>query len=159
MKLIVCHSALINGTAGLLISLITCSETAVPIRTGSISLYFPDCLFGEDRSRYTVWCETRDYVRKISTWGGKWFKSSAMISSSQSVWSVRFTARMEMVTWHHRIINTWSNVINEVSKLSGLKLIFDAFFTNITRYSKKYLKSACTCFWFTNIINPTWRGY
>ena len=44
--------------AGLLISLITCSETAVPIRIGSISLYFPDCMFGEDRSRLTVGCET-----------------------------------------------------------------------------------------------------
>ena len=44
------HSALTNGTAGLLISLITCSEIAVPIRIGSISLYFPDCMFGEDRS-------------------------------------------------------------------------------------------------------------
>ena len=38
-----------NGTAGLLISLITCPEMAVPIRIGSISLYFPDCMFGEDR--------------------------------------------------------------------------------------------------------------
>ena len=51
MKIIVCHSALTNGTAGLLISLITCSETAVPTRIGSFSLYFPDCMFGEDRSR------------------------------------------------------------------------------------------------------------
>ena len=51
MKIIGCHSALTNGTAGLLISLMTVSETAVPIRIGSISLYFPDCLFGEDRRR------------------------------------------------------------------------------------------------------------
>ena len=50
-KIIVRHSALTNGTAGLLISLITCSETALPIRLGSISLYFPDCMFGEDRNR------------------------------------------------------------------------------------------------------------
>ena len=57
-KIIVRHSALTNGTAGLLISLITCSETAVPIRIGSISLYLPDCMFGEDRSQFTVWCET-----------------------------------------------------------------------------------------------------
>ena len=39
------------GTAGLIISLLTCLETAVPIRIGSISLYFLDCLFGEDRRR------------------------------------------------------------------------------------------------------------
>ena len=58
-EIIVRHSTLTNGTAGLLISLITCSETAVPIRIGSISLYFPDCMFGEDRSRLTVGCETR----------------------------------------------------------------------------------------------------
>ena len=57
-KKIVRHSALTNGTAGLLISLITCQETAVPIRIWSISLYFPDCMFGEDRSRLAVWCET-----------------------------------------------------------------------------------------------------
>ena len=57
-EIIVRHSTLTNGTAGLLISLITCSETAVPIRIGSISLYFPDCMFGEDRSRLTVGCET-----------------------------------------------------------------------------------------------------
>ena len=31
---IVRHSTLTNGTAGLVISLITCSETAVPIRMG-----------------------------------------------------------------------------------------------------------------------------
>ena len=43
------HSTLTNGTGGLIISLMACSETAVPIRIGSISLYFPDCLFGEDR--------------------------------------------------------------------------------------------------------------
>ena len=49
MKIIVCHSALTNGTAGFLISPMTCSETAVPIRIGSIPLYFPDRLFGEDR--------------------------------------------------------------------------------------------------------------
>ena len=54
---IVRHCTLTNGTAGLVISLITCSETAVPIRT-SISLFFPDCMFGEDRSRLTVGCET-----------------------------------------------------------------------------------------------------
>ena len=47
-EIIVRHSTLTNGTAGLFISLITCSETAVPIRIGSISLYFPDCMFGED---------------------------------------------------------------------------------------------------------------
>ena len=41
-EIIVRHSTLTNGTAGLLISLITCLETAVPIRIGSISLYFPD---------------------------------------------------------------------------------------------------------------------
>ena len=58
-EIIVRHSTLTNGTAGLLISLITCSETAVPIRIGSISLYFPDCMFGEDRSRLTVGCETK----------------------------------------------------------------------------------------------------
>ena len=58
-KIIVRHSALTNGTAGLLISLITCSETTVPIRIGSISLYFPVCMLGEDRSRLTVWCETK----------------------------------------------------------------------------------------------------
>ena len=57
--IIVRHNTLTNGTAGLLISLITCSETAVPIRIGSISLYFPDCMFGEDRSRLTVGCETK----------------------------------------------------------------------------------------------------
>ena len=51
MQIIICHSALTNGTVGLLISLITCSETAVPIRIGSVSLYFPDVLFGEDRRR------------------------------------------------------------------------------------------------------------
>ena len=45
MKTVVLHSALINGTAGLTISLMTCSETALPIRIGSISL------FGEDRRR------------------------------------------------------------------------------------------------------------
>ena len=43
-EIIVRHSTLTNGTADLLISLITCSETAVPIRIGSISLYFPDCI-------------------------------------------------------------------------------------------------------------------
>ena len=59
-KIIVRHSPLTNDTAGLLISLITCSETAVHIRIGSISLYFPDCMFGEDRSRqYSV---VRDYL-------------------------------------------------------------------------------------------------
>ena len=58
-EIIVRHSTLTNGTAGLLISLITCSETAVPIRIGSISLYFPDCMFGEDRSRLTVGCKTK----------------------------------------------------------------------------------------------------
>ena len=57
-EIIVRHSTLTNGTAGLLISLITCSETVVPIRIGSILLYFPDCMFGEDRSRLTVGCET-----------------------------------------------------------------------------------------------------
>ena len=57
-KIIVRHSALTNGIVGLLISLITCSETAVPIRIGSISLYFPDCMFGEDRSQLTIWYET-----------------------------------------------------------------------------------------------------
>ena len=57
-EIIARHSTLINGTAGLLISLIMCSETSVPIRIGSISLYFPDCMFGEDRSRLTVGCET-----------------------------------------------------------------------------------------------------
>ena len=57
-KIIVRHSALTNGTAGLLISLITYLETPVPIRIESISLYFPDCMFGGDRSRLTVWCET-----------------------------------------------------------------------------------------------------
>ena len=59
-KIIVRHSALTNGTAGLLISLITCLETAVPIRIWSISLYFPDCMFGKDRSRLAVWCETKN---------------------------------------------------------------------------------------------------
>ena len=49
MKTIVRHSTLTNGTAVLIISLMTCSETAVPIRIGSILWYFPDCLFGEDR--------------------------------------------------------------------------------------------------------------
>ena len=43
-----------SGTAGLLISLIKCSETSVPIRIGSFSLYFPGCMFGEDRSRYSL---------------------------------------------------------------------------------------------------------
>ena len=52
----VCHSALTNGTAGMLIFLITCSETAVPIRIGSISLYFPDCS-ARIGAGYTVWCE------------------------------------------------------------------------------------------------------
>ena len=46
-EIIICQSTFTNGTAGLLISLMTCSEMAVPIRIGSISLYFPDCLFGE----------------------------------------------------------------------------------------------------------------
>ena len=60
-KIIVRHSTLTNGTAGLLISLITCSETAVPIRIGSISLYFPDCMFGEDRSlQFTAYSRVRD---------------------------------------------------------------------------------------------------
>ena len=65
-EIIVRHSTLTNGTAGLLISLITCSETAVPIRIGSISLYFPDRMFGEDRSRLTVGCETKRNVVWIS---------------------------------------------------------------------------------------------
>ena len=47
-EIIGCHSALTNGTAGLLISLGTCRVTAVPIKIGSISWDFPDCLFGED---------------------------------------------------------------------------------------------------------------
>ena len=51
MKTIVRHSALTNSTAVLIISLMTCSETALPIKIWSISLYFPDCLFGEDRRR------------------------------------------------------------------------------------------------------------
>ena len=64
------HSTLTNGTAGLLISLITCSETAVPIRIGSISLYFPDCMFGEDRSRLTVGCEIKKtWVPLPNLWG------------------------------------------------------------------------------------------
>ena len=63
-EIIVRHSTLTNGTAGLLISLITCSETAVPIRIGSISLYFPDCMFGEDRNRLTGGYETTPVVRK-----------------------------------------------------------------------------------------------
>ena len=48
-EIIVRHSTLTNGTAGLLISLITCSETTVPIRIGSrdapISPWLPitDC--------------------------------------------------------------------------------------------------------------------
>ena len=58
-EIIIRHSTLTNGIAGLLISLITCSETAVPIRIGSISLYFPDCMFGEDRSQLTVGRETK----------------------------------------------------------------------------------------------------
>ena len=37
--------------------------------------------------------------KKISTWGDKWFKSSTIILS-QSVWSIRFTATMEMGTFH-----------------------------------------------------------
>ena len=37
--------------------------------------------------------------KKISTWGDKWFKSSTIISS-QSVWSIRFTATMEMGTFN-----------------------------------------------------------
>ena len=61
-KIIVRHSALTNGKAGLLISLITCLETAVPIRIGSILLYFPDCVFGKDRSRLAVWCGTNQNI-------------------------------------------------------------------------------------------------
>ena len=41
------HSTLTNGAAGLIIYLMTFSEKDVPIRIGSISLHFPDCLFGE----------------------------------------------------------------------------------------------------------------
>ena len=46
-----CDNASTNGIAGLLISLITGSETAVPIIIGFISLYFPDYLFVGDRRR------------------------------------------------------------------------------------------------------------
>ena len=65
-KIIVRHSALKNGTAGLLISLITTSEAAVSIRIGFISLYSPDCMFGEARSRLTVRCETKINVPNIT---------------------------------------------------------------------------------------------
>ena len=51
MKIINRHSTLTSGTAGLIISLMTYSETAVPIKIGSISLYSQDCLFGEARTR------------------------------------------------------------------------------------------------------------
>ena len=37
--------------------------------------------------------------KKISIRGDKWFKSSTIIYS-QSVWSIRFTATMEMGTFH-----------------------------------------------------------
>ena len=37
--------------------------------------------------------------KKISTLGDKWFKSSTIISS-QSEWSIRLTATMEMGTFH-----------------------------------------------------------
>ena len=43
------HSTLTNGTAGFIIYLMTHAETDVSIRIVSISLYFPDCLFGEVR--------------------------------------------------------------------------------------------------------------
>ena len=39
-----------------------------------------------------------DYVRKISTWGGMWFKSSAIISR-QSIWSIRVTANLQHLKW------------------------------------------------------------
>ena len=71
-KIIVRHSALTNGTAGLLISVITCSETAVPIRIGSISLYIKDCMFGEDGAglqsgaRLTPWCRNAPCGKLIS---------------------------------------------------------------------------------------------
>ena len=47
-EIIIRHSTLTNGTAGLIISLWRVQKTAVPIRIRSILLYFPDCLFGED---------------------------------------------------------------------------------------------------------------
>ena len=52
----VLHSTLTNGTADLIISLMTYSETAVPIRIGSILLYFPD--FSARLEAETIWCET-----------------------------------------------------------------------------------------------------
>ena len=40
-----------------------------------------------------------EYIRKISTRGDKWFKSSTIISR-QSIWSIRFTATMKMGALH-----------------------------------------------------------
>ena len=70
------------------------------------------------------------YVRKSAHEFDKCFKSSTMISS-QSVWSTRFTATMEMGTFHlwDAIELSWSILTNEVSKSLWFNLLFHAVLT------------------------------
>ena len=94
-------------------------------------------------SKITTWSfphigksKEMDYVRKIRTWGDKWFKSSVinfeLTLKLINIWLMWFTATMEALLRDHRIINTWSIVTNEVSKLLWSKFpFFHVFFSHL----------------------------